>query len=1265
MLTSIRSQLLELQLSTSQPLGNTVQAIAKAIAALIIAFRYSWPLTLILLGTMPLNALVLGLISSRMQRHIDHQVDELATAAKYSSTAFSNIETIKCCNGQEDEYHRFLGPIKKAAAFYVRQVRGNALQMGWVKFATFATFMGGFYYASNSVNTGKASTADVMTVFFSCMEISEALQEVLPQMIVLEKGRAAGVVLRRLVSDRTKQASIKNSSLAEETLVPREAPGEITFKNVSFAYPARPQDLVLKDVSCSFAMGETTFVIGRSGSGKSTLAQLLLKLYECSEGQILLDDVAVAGINTVWLRKNITLVEQQSALLDGSLSENVAIGSLEPEKLMLEDVKAATEFALLTKTLNDLPRGLDTLVGPRGSSLSGGQRQRVALARARIRDTPVLILDESTSALDHVSRTLMLSAIRQWRRNKTTIFISHDISQIGKDDYVHLFEHGTLVSSGYRLALEEERDDHFARYLAPAGPDSHRAIIGNVMDPEMSLGEALRTENAPSETMPSNSNARKTRRMTFLPTMFSNNVPAMPGLSAPMARYYGLGTPDTGSTRRQSVLGTSNVALVEVPLPSSLLEQDQRSIISKRKTKRWSDGLKLGLPALTRSEMSIIESSGSDAIQQRRTPEGRRRMSLFRPMEKVSDSEAPSDIIPSDIRDEPLTIHQTAHLSLRDILLTVWPALDTKHRRILCATMICLLAHSASIPLFSWIFSKLIATFYMPYGAAKEALKWSMVTLGLSVADGLATYAFHVGLERCAQVWVDDIRMRAMQRILDQPRQFFLENGNDAQQLASALDRNAEEMRNILGRFVSYLIIAIVMLLIALVWSMIVCWKLTLVAFALTPISWLLVRAFQLVSGRLEEQSNNAGEATASVLSEMLMHMKTVKLYTLEALFRTKYGKAVTEALRIGFKRSIYSAVFFGMSETSTTFLSCLVYYYGGILASNYEFTVPEVILVFSQITFALGSVSGFVAIIPQIASSKDTAMRLLYLANLPQDSHEHQGSLQSTKAGDITFKDVTFSYPSRPLDRTLRNLYLTFPQGSATAIVGDSGSGKSTIASLLLRLYPLTSTTNASDDTAATRGPTIELDKLPIDMLSTPTLRNLIAFVPQTPVLFPATVSENITYGLATESPWNNTYSVRSAARAAGIHEFLSSLPQGYDTLIGEGGLGLSGGQAQRVAIARALVREPQVLLLDECTSALDVESATLVRESIRRVQRVRREVTVIAITHDEEMMRMCGDVVVLKGGRVVERGVFEELKHRNGELGRLLSGGMWVGGE
>lgn len=217
--------------------------------------------------------------------------------------------------------------------------------------------------------------------------------------------------------------------------------------------------------------------------------------------------------------------------------------------------------------------------------------------------------------------------------------------------------------------------------------------------------------------------------------------------------------------------------------------------------------------------------------------------------------------------------------------------------------------------------------------------------------------------------------------------------------------------------------------------------------------------------------------------------------------------------------------------------------------------------------------------------------------------------------------------------------------QNTCTAIVGRSGSGKSTIASLLLALYACPESRSGE--------PTITLGGEDISRLHVPTLRSQIAIVSQQPTIFPGTIYANIGYGIDLQSPLTSIDSVRAAARATGIDDFITSLPRGYWTVIGDGGIGLSGGQKQRIVISRALLRHPQILIMDEATSGLDPAGAEIVRQTIQHLVSMRPDLTVIIITHAKEMIEIADHVIVLDEGVVVEDGSYQVLAQRVG--GRL----------
>jgi ATP-binding cassette subfamily B (MDR/TAP) protein 1 len=584
--------------------------------------------------------------------------------------------------------------------------------------------------------------------------------------------------------------------------------------------------------------------------------------------------------------------------------------------------------------------------------------------------------------------------------------------------------------------------------------------------------------------------------------------------------------------------------------------------------------------------------------------------------------------------------------------------------------------HAAATPAFSFIFARLMSTFYISTDRSQKAQIYSLSILGIAFVDGVASYLLHFLFEHVAQTWITATRAEAMKRLLDQPRQFFDEEGNEVSVLAECLDHFAEETRNILGRFTGVIFVVVLMMLIALVWSLISCWKLALVAVAVGPIMYAISTSYHTISGKWEGYSNEADEAVGKVLYETLTNIRTVRALTLEKTFHRKYVDSTTAALRIGLKRAFYSGIFFGLSNACMLFFQAFIFWYASTLLSSGSFGTTDVIQTIAILLLSTNYITTMIVYVPQVGSAKDAAARFLRLSNLSQTSHEHTGTAQIPSAGSIALQNLEFAYPSRPAHPVLHQVSLNIPASSCIAIVGGSGSGKSTIASLLLNLY--------TSDPRNSKATEITISGRDIKRIHTPTLRSFVSIVSQIPTLLPGTIADNIVYGLPASSPHTALQNIRMAAAAAGIGEFVESLPAGYFTVVGEGGMGISGGQAQRISIARALVRHPDVLILDEATSALDVESATVIRESIRKLvadpdddaaSTFRRpsvarstnssagrggaSMTVIIITHSRAMMEIADKIVMLDQGRVVEEGGFEELRSKKGQFAKLLEVG------
>ena len=646
-----------------------------------------------------------------------------------------------------------------------------------------------------------------------------------------------------------------------------------------------------------------TFVVGSSGSGKSTLGNLLMHFYLPQSGELYIDGDSIQTLDINWLRNNVTLVQQQSVLFNETIFRNIAFGRRDHNNVRQEEVKRSINLAALQHTVMEMPKGMDTLVGTGGSAMSGGQRQRVALARARLRDTPILILDEATSALDYATKTTVMDNIRNWRRGKTTIVITHDISQIFENDFVYVLKNGCIVQEGYRNALEKSQSGPF------------RTLGYPIEFPTTEIQRPLRIERRRPSAWKTTSESQTTSiadsldiqvhpRLDFIPTFFG------PG-------------PDVISTRRPSHGMMTQLSPIAHQLRStstlSALYTLPRST-SIRTTEPWLFVQRAWEPApegVEMLEMNSLQRKGSDA--------GRRQSEASHgpPTGTSKPPRLKIQFIKRKRRRKSSATEKGDRVaSAKKILLTVWPTLSAKMRFVLIVGFTCAAIHAAATPIFSFLFAKLLATFFLAGDREKMALIWSMSVLGIAIGDAVASYFMHFLLESCGQAWVDTLRVEALKRILDQPRAWFDREKNSLSRLTECLDRNAEEMRNLVGRFAGYVFVAITMMIMAIAWSLILCWKLTLVGLACAPALYLLTRTFESTSGKWEGKSNDAGTAASEIFTETFGNIRTVRALTLEGYFHKKYAKATDRAMKIGLRRSGCSGLFFGLSDSSIVFVT-------------------------------------------------------------------------------------------------------------------------------------------------------------------------------------------------------------------------------------------------------------------------------------------------------------------------------------------------------
>jgi len=317
-------------------------------------------------------------------------------------------------------------------------------------------------------------------------------------------------------------------------------------------------------------------------------------------------------------------------------------------------------------------------------------------------------------------------------------------------------------------------------------------------------------------------------------------------------------------------------------------------------------------------------------------------------------------------------------------------------------------------------------------------------------------------------------------------------------------------------------------------------------------------------------------------------------------------------------------------------------FYAGAQLVGHGKTTFSKVFRVFFALTMAAFGISQSSSLTPDSGKARNAAASIFAILDRKSniDASDESGMTLDEVKGEIELKHVSFKYPTRPDIQIFNDINLAIRAGKTVALVGESGSGKSTVISLLQRFY----------DPDSGR---ITLDGIEIQKFQIKWLRQQMGLVSQEPVLFNDTIRSNIAYGKgggnATESE------IIEAAKLANAHKFISSLQQGYDTIVGERGTQLSGGQKQRVAIARAIVKSPRILLLDEATSALDAESERVVQDALDRIM-VNR--TTVVVAHRLSTIKGADVIAVVKNGVIAEKGSHETLlRNRDGVYASLVA--------
>ncbi|KAH8587169.1 P-loop containing nucleoside triphosphate hydrolase protein [Bisporella sp. PMI_857] len=551
------------------------------------------------------------------------------------------------------------------------------------------------------------------------------------------------------------------------------------------------------------------------------------------------------------------------------------------------------------------------------------------------------------------------------------------------------------------------------------------------------------------------------------------------------------------------------------------------------------------------------------------------------------------------------------------------------------AIFISSMAVAAATPIQAWLFAKVLGVFLLGDDDIKaEGNFWGLMWFALAVGVGLACL-FEGWISLHVQYSISAVlKMQYFTDMLYQKLSFFDEDNNSHGTLSFRVASDAKQLEELLGLNLAFLLLGSFTVAGCIIIALIFAWKAGLVA---TFITMPIMLASGYWKYRYEVQFDQMNSAVFMESSQFAIEaigaIRTVSALMMEQSINTRYQQLLDGHIQAAFRKARWTSALFGFTGSAGHGCQATVFWYGGRLLASGEYTLEAFFVCFMAIIQGAEAASQALAVAPDAAQATGAANRILdsqEAVDISQAAINDNAVIPGTNDGvQIELRDVSFKYPTRDV-LIFDGLSLRIEKGQYAAIVGPSGCGKTTIISLLERFYDLEPNQGV-----------ILCNGTNINDVGVHGYRQNLSLVTQEPNMFRGTVRDNILFGISDPSAISDER-IHQVCRDASIHDFIISLPQGYDTDVGQKGVSISGGQKERVAIARALIRDPKILLLDEATSALDSEPEKTVQTAFERVRNKR---TMVVVAHRLSTIQNADIIFVFDNGRVVEKGTYNEL--------------------
>ncbi|CAN8317297.1 unnamed protein product [Cochlearia groenlandica] len=1198
--SQVLSDVLLIQSALSEKVGNYIHNMATFISGLVIGFINCWEIALITLATGPFIVAAGGVSNIFLHRLAENIQDAYAEAASIAEQAVSYIRTLYAFTNEILAKYSYATSLQATLRYGILISLVQGLGLGFTYGLAICSCALQLWIGRFFVIHGRATGGEIITALFAVILSGLGLNQAATNFYSFDQGRIAAYRLFEMISR-------SSSGTNEEGTTVSSIEGNIEFRNVYFSYLSRPEIPILSGFFLTVPAKKAVALVGRNGSGKSSIIPLMERFYDPTLGEVLLDGENIKNLKLESLRSQIGLVTQEPALLSLSIRENIAYG----RDATLDQIEEAAKKARAHTFISSLEKGYETQVGKAGLTLTEEQKIKLSIARAVLLDPKILLLDEVTGGLDIEAERVAQEALDLLMLGRSTIIIARRLSLIRNADYIAVMEEGQLIEMG-----------------------THDELInrGNLYAELLKCEEATKLPRRMPVRNYNDSNVFQSERDSSAGRGFQDPSSLKMAKSPSLQRGHAV-------FRSQEVCFNIEESLNDQSSAPEKMGENGSSLNvgDKEPTIKRQDSFEMLLPELPKIDIQCPqlqnlngtdpESPISPLLISDPQNERSHSQTFSRPLGHSDDTSSNVKAKDAQHKDSP-SFWRLAQLSFPEWLCAVLGSIGAA-------------IFGSFNPLLAYVIALVVTAYYESSGShlREEVNKWCLIIACMGVVTVVANFLQHFYFGIMGEKMTERVRRMMFSAMLHNEVGWFDKEENNPDMLSMRLANDATFVRAAFSNRLSIFVQDSFAVIVAILIGLLLGWRLALVALATLPILTLSAIAQKLWLSGFSKGIQEMHRKASLVLEDAVRNIYTVVAFCAGNKVMELYRQQLRRILMQSFFHGVAIGFAFGFSQFLLFACNALLLWYTALSVNRGYMKLSTALteyMVFSFATFALVEPFGLAPYILKRRTSLASVFEII--DRVPTIEPDDTSALSPPNVyGSIELKNIDFCYPTRPEVIVLSNFSLKVNGGQTVAVVGVSGSGKSTIISLIERYY----------DPVAGQ---VLLDGRDLKSYNLRWLRSHMGLIQQEPIIFSTTIRENIIYARHNASEAE----MKEAARIANAHHFISSLPHGYDTHIGMRGVELTQGQKQRIAIARVVLKNAPILLIDEASSSIESESSRVVQEALDTL--ILGNKTTILIAHRAAMMRHVDNIVVLNGGKIVEEGTHDSLAGKNGLYVRLM---------